>query len=166
MAATIFRHIVAGPMPAARYQHSAVFVGARLHTSGGAVGGGRIVEESCAVVVLDTGAGLWCRTTSSSSSAEDWTRRCPNAPRTLSHMRKEFAESRTAAGKACLSQQRSSSKEIYEVCLTASGRLSVLHTTFLSLAGSYCLTSAGVGTQWQLWDRMSSHLAAFVAAPS
>ena len=69
---------VAGPMPAARYQHSAVFVGARLHTSGGAVGGGRIVEESCAVVVLDTGAGLWCRTTATSSPAEDWTRRCPS----------------------------------------------------------------------------------------
>ncbi len=60
-------------MPAARYQHSAVFVGARLHTSGGAVGGGRIVEEATSVVVLDTGAGVWCQT--ASASTEDWTRR-------------------------------------------------------------------------------------------
>lgn len=33
------------------------------------------MEESCAVVVLDTGAGVWCTTTSSASSSEDWTRR-------------------------------------------------------------------------------------------
>lgn len=43
-----------GSMPVARYQHGAVFVGARLHISGGAVGGGRMVEESASVAVLDT----------------------------------------------------------------------------------------------------------------
>ena len=67
--------VTAGLMPAARYQHSAVFVGARLHISGGAVGGGRMVEEANAMVVLDTGAGVWCTTAEHSGPSEDWTRR-------------------------------------------------------------------------------------------
>lgn len=49
-----------GTMPGARYQHGAVFVGARLHVSGGAVGGGKLVDDSTAVAVLDTAAGVWC----------------------------------------------------------------------------------------------------------
>lgn len=48
-----------GTMPGARYQHGAVFVGARLHVSGGAVGGGKLVGDGDAVV-LDTAAGVWC----------------------------------------------------------------------------------------------------------
>jgi hypothetical protein len=47
-------------MPAPRYQHGAVFVGARLHVSGGALGGGRVVEADTGVAVLDTAAGAWC----------------------------------------------------------------------------------------------------------
>ena len=50
----------AGMMPTARYQHGAVFVDARLHISGGAVGGGRMVDDAAQVVVLDTAAGMWC----------------------------------------------------------------------------------------------------------
>jgi hypothetical protein len=49
-----------GTMPGARYQHGAVFVGARLHVSGGAVGGGKLVDDGTAVAVLDTAAGVWC----------------------------------------------------------------------------------------------------------
>jgi protein phosphatase len=49
-----------GTMPAPRYQHGAVFVGARLHVSGGALGGGRVVEADTGVAVLDTAAGAWC----------------------------------------------------------------------------------------------------------
>ena len=49
-----------GTMPGARYQHGAVFVGARLHVSGGAVGGGKLVDDGSAVAVLDTAAGVWC----------------------------------------------------------------------------------------------------------
>lgn len=49
----------AGDMPMPRYQHGAVFVNARLHISGGAVGGGRMVEDSSSVVTLDTAAGAW-----------------------------------------------------------------------------------------------------------
>ena len=49
----------AGDMPMPRYQHGAVFVNARLHISGGAVGGGRMVEDSASVVTLDTAAGAW-----------------------------------------------------------------------------------------------------------
>ncbi len=37
-------HAAPGSMPSGRYQHGAVFVGARLHISGGAVGGGRMVS--------------------------------------------------------------------------------------------------------------------------
>jgi hypothetical protein len=36
-------HAAPGQMPVGRYQHGTVFVGARLHISGGAVGGGRMV---------------------------------------------------------------------------------------------------------------------------
>jgi hypothetical protein len=38
-------HLAPGSMPTGRYQHGAVFVGARLHISGGAVGGGRMVSR-------------------------------------------------------------------------------------------------------------------------
>eukprot|EP00249_Psilotum_nudum_P023895 c29021_g1_i1 orf=551-3595(+) len=48
-----------GISPSARYQHAAVFVNARLHVSGGALGGGRMVEDASSVAVLDTAAGAW-----------------------------------------------------------------------------------------------------------
>ncbi|XP_075075541.1 serine/threonine-protein phosphatase BSL3 isoform X6 [Nicotiana tabacum] len=41
-----------------------VFVNARLHVSGGALGGGRMVEDSSSIAVLDTAAGVWCDTKS------------------------------------------------------------------------------------------------------
>jgi len=46
-------------MPMPRYQHGAVFVNARLHISGGAVGGGKMVDDKSSVVTLDTAAGAW-----------------------------------------------------------------------------------------------------------
>nr|QFS19065.1 putative serine/threonine protein phosphatase BSL2 [Apopellia endiviifolia (species B)] len=49
-----------GVSPSPRYQHAAVFVNARLHVSGGALGGGRMVEDCSSVAVLDTSAGVWC----------------------------------------------------------------------------------------------------------
>ena len=49
-----------GTMPAGRYQHAAMFVGARLHVSGGAECGGRVVDGDAAIAVLDTSAGVWC----------------------------------------------------------------------------------------------------------
>ncbi|MFS8017612.1 putative protein-serine/threonine phosphatase [Helianthus anomalus] len=42
-----------------RYQHAAVFVGTRLHVTGGALKGGRVVDGESAVAVLDTAAGVW-----------------------------------------------------------------------------------------------------------
>ncbi|KAL8140906.1 hypothetical protein V2J09_006927 [Rumex salicifolius] len=56
--------IAPGVSPSPRYQHAAVFVNARLHVSGGALGGGRMVEDSSSVAVLDTAAGVWCDTES------------------------------------------------------------------------------------------------------
>ncbi|KAJ4758912.1 Serine/threonine-protein phosphatase [Rhynchospora pubera] len=56
--------IAPGHSPSSRYQHAAVFVNARLHVSGGALGGGRVVEDSSSVAVLDTAAGVWCDTKS------------------------------------------------------------------------------------------------------
>ncbi|TMW99020.1 hypothetical protein EJD97_003184 [Solanum chilense] len=56
--------IAPGVSPSSRYQHAAVFVNARLHVSGGALGGGRMVEDSSSIAVLDTAAGVWCDTTS------------------------------------------------------------------------------------------------------
>ncbi|XP_027176609.1 serine/threonine-protein phosphatase BSL1 isoform X1 [Coffea eugenioides] len=48
-----------GVSPSSRYQHAAVFVGARLHVTGGVLRGGRAVEGEAAVAVLDTAAGVW-----------------------------------------------------------------------------------------------------------
>ncbi|GAV79055.1 Metallophos domain-containing protein/Kelch_3 domain-containing protein [Cephalotus follicularis] len=48
-----------GVSPSPRYQHAAVFVGARLHVTGGALKGGRMVEGEAAIAVLDTAAGVW-----------------------------------------------------------------------------------------------------------
>ncbi|KAI3832529.1 hypothetical protein MKW98_002075 [Papaver atlanticum] len=56
--------IAPGVSPSPRYQHAAVFVNARLHVSGGALGGGRMVEDSSSIAVLDTAAGVWCDTKS------------------------------------------------------------------------------------------------------
>ena len=56
--------IAPGVPPSPRYQHAAVFVNARLHVSGGALGGGRMVEDSSSVAVLDTATGVWCDTKS------------------------------------------------------------------------------------------------------
>lgn len=48
-----------GVSPSPRYEHAAVFVGARLHVTGGALRGGRSVEGEAAIAVLDTAAGVW-----------------------------------------------------------------------------------------------------------
>ncbi|KAL3849811.1 hypothetical protein ACJIZ3_011693 [Penstemon smallii] len=48
-----------GVSPSPRHQHASVFVGARLHVTGGALRGGRAVEGDAAVAVLDTAAGVW-----------------------------------------------------------------------------------------------------------
>ncbi|CAI9288643.1 unnamed protein product [Lactuca saligna] len=48
-----------GVSPSPRYQHAAVFVGARLHVTGGVLRGGRAVDGESAVAVLDTAAGVW-----------------------------------------------------------------------------------------------------------
>lgn len=41
--------VAPGVSPSARYQHAAVFVNLRLHVSGGALGGGRMVEDSSSI---------------------------------------------------------------------------------------------------------------------
>ncbi|CAK9194325.1 unnamed protein product [Sphagnum troendelagicum] len=86
--------VAPGISPSARYQHAAVFVNARLHVSGGALGGGRMVEDASSVAVLDTAAGVWCdrrvvvtspRTgrysndASGGDAASELTRRCRHA---------------------------------------------------------------------------------------
>ncbi|KAI5680367.1 hypothetical protein M9H77_01594 [Catharanthus roseus] len=48
-----------GVSPSPRYQHAAVFVGARLHVTGGVLRGGRAVEGEAVIAVLDTAAGVW-----------------------------------------------------------------------------------------------------------
>ncbi|XP_074274216.1 serine/threonine-protein phosphatase BSL1 [Silene latifolia] len=48
-----------GVAPSPRYQHAAVFVGARLHVTGGVLRGGRAVEGEATITVLDTAAGVW-----------------------------------------------------------------------------------------------------------
>ena len=65
-----------GPMPTPRYQHSAIFVKSRLHITGGAVGGGKMVDEELSVVSLDTQAGVWCQPENSARRLGDHMRRC------------------------------------------------------------------------------------------
>ncbi|GAB4841206.1 Serine/threonine-protein phosphatase bsl1 [Ancistrocladus abbreviatus] len=48
-----------GVSPSPRYQQAAVFLGARLHVTGGALRGGRAIEGEAAIAVLDTAAGVW-----------------------------------------------------------------------------------------------------------
>ncbi|OVA11421.1 Phosphoesterase domain [Macleaya cordata] len=48
-----------GVSPSPRYQHAAVFVGARLHVTGGVLRGGRAIDGEAAIAVLDTAAGVW-----------------------------------------------------------------------------------------------------------
>ncbi|KAK8693871.1 hypothetical protein V6N13_071438 [Hibiscus sabdariffa] len=48
-----------GVCPSPRYQHAAVFVGARLHVTGGVLRGGRAVEGEASIAVLDSAAGVW-----------------------------------------------------------------------------------------------------------
>ncbi|KAG6571435.1 Serine/threonine-protein phosphatase BSL1, partial [Cucurbita argyrosperma subsp. argyrosperma] len=48
-----------GVSPSPRYQHAAVFVGARLHVTGGTLRGGRAIEGEASIAVLDTAAGVW-----------------------------------------------------------------------------------------------------------
>lgn len=72
-------HAAPGSMPAGRYQHGAVFVGTRLHISGGAVGGGRMVDESTSTVMLDTSGGAWITPAPGTLAGEDVTRRCRHA---------------------------------------------------------------------------------------
>ncbi|XP_072996998.1 serine/threonine-protein phosphatase BSL1 homolog [Typha latifolia] len=48
-----------GVSPSPRYQHAAVFVGARLHVTGGVLRGGRAIEGEGTMAVLDTAAGVW-----------------------------------------------------------------------------------------------------------
>ena len=62
----------ARPAPPRSYQHGAVFVGARLHIFGGAVGGGRMVDTESAVVVLDTSAGQWVKGGADSPQVGGW----------------------------------------------------------------------------------------------
>ncbi len=58
-------HAAPGAMPTGRYQHGAIFVGNRLHISGGAVGGGRMVSARRAQPALPAasvsgeGVGVW-----------------------------------------------------------------------------------------------------------
>ena len=73
-------HAAPGAMPTGRYQHGAIFVGNRLHISGGAVGGGRMVDEATATVVLDTNAGQWVSPVPPGTpNSEDLGRRCRHA---------------------------------------------------------------------------------------
>uniref|UniRef100_A0A7N0RIJ1 Serine/threonine-protein phosphatase n=1 Tax=Kalanchoe fedtschenkoi TaxID=63787 RepID=A0A7N0RIJ1_KALFE len=93
--------IAPGVSPSPRYQHAAVFVNARLHVSGGALGGGRMVEDASSVAVLDTAAGVWCDTKSVVTSprtgrysadaaggdaAVELTRRCRHAAAAIGDM--------------------------------------------------------------------------------
>ncbi|KAL7167487.1 hypothetical protein ACSBR2_038031 [Camellia fascicularis] len=74
-----------------------VFVNARLHVSGGALGGGCMVEDSSSVAVLDTAAGVWCDTKSvvttprtgrySADAAAELTRRCRHAAAAIGDLR-------------------------------------------------------------------------------
>ena len=66
-------------MPVGRYQHAAVFVGARLHVSGGSLGGGKMVDKKDSILILDSTAGMWASPAVREGS-DDLSRRCRHAP--------------------------------------------------------------------------------------
>lgn len=66
------------PMPAARYQHGAVFVARRLFVMGGAMGGGKMVDETNSALIFDTTAGSWAGHSGDPQSV-DLARRCRHA---------------------------------------------------------------------------------------
>ncbi|KAK1428238.1 hypothetical protein QVD17_17067 [Tagetes erecta] len=80
-----------GVSPSPRYQHAAVFVGARLHVTGGVLRGGRTVDGEAAVAVLDTAAGVWldrhgmvtsssnCKSSETEDPSLELMRRCRHA---------------------------------------------------------------------------------------
>ncbi|KAM0882921.1 hypothetical protein ACQ4PT_031960 [Festuca glaucescens] len=79
-----------GISPSPRYQHAAVFVGARLHVTGGVLRGGRAIEGEGAIAVLDTAAGVWLdrngivtsrtlKSTNEHDASSDLLRRCRHA---------------------------------------------------------------------------------------
>ena len=61
-------------MPVGRYQHAAVFVGARLHVSGGSLGGGKMVDKKDSILILDSTAGMWA--SPQREGTDDLSRRC------------------------------------------------------------------------------------------
>ncbi|XP_010904839.2 serine/threonine-protein phosphatase BSL1 homolog isoform X2 [Elaeis guineensis] len=89
-----------GVSPSPRYQHSAAFIGARLHVTGGALRGGRTVEGEGAIVVLDTAAGVWLDR---------------NGIVTLSRMRRSSNDSDTSLGRlsCCRHASASTGFQIY-----------------------------------------------------
>jgi protein phosphatase len=68
-------------MPVGRYQHAAVFVGARLHVSGGSLGGGKMVDKKDSILILDSTAGMWASPVR--EGTDDLSRRCRCAASTL-----------------------------------------------------------------------------------
>jgi protein phosphatase len=62
------RHLISFTKPCSNFSHChkflncfsyQVFVGARLHVSGGVLRGGRVIDAEASVAVLDTAAGVW-----------------------------------------------------------------------------------------------------------
>ncbi|KAG2536378.1 hypothetical protein PVAP13_9NG184400 [Panicum virgatum] len=121
--------IAPGVSPSSRYQHAAVFVNARLHVSGGALGGGRMVEDSSSVAVLDTAAGVWCDTKSvvttprtgrysadaaGGDAAVELTRRCRHAAAAVNDLIFIYGGLRGAAGAAATNLQAGRAPVRYE----------------------------------------------------
>ncbi|KAK1263203.1 hypothetical protein QJS04_geneDACA009371 [Acorus gramineus] len=72
--------IAPGVSPSPRYQHAAVFVNARLHVSGGALGGGRMVEDSSSIaVVTSPRTGRYSADAAGGDASVELTRRCRHA---------------------------------------------------------------------------------------
>ncbi|XP_045826884.1 serine/threonine-protein phosphatase BSL1 isoform X2 [Trifolium pratense] len=68
-----------GVSPSPRYQHASVFVGARLHVTGGVLRGGRAVEGEASIAVLDTAAGVWLNKGRDHDPSLELMRRCRHA---------------------------------------------------------------------------------------
>nr|CAB3463896.1 unnamed protein product [Digitaria exilis] len=103
-----------GVSPSPRYQHAAVFVGARLHVTGGVLRGGRAIEGEGAIAVLDTAAGVWldrngivtARTLKSSNehdASSDLLRRCRHAAASVGSQIYIYGGLRGVGGEPCVS---------------------------------------------------------------
>ncbi|KAI7757818.1 hypothetical protein M8C21_027177 [Ambrosia artemisiifolia] len=166
-----------GVSPSSRYQHAAVFVGTRLHVTGGALRGGRVVDGESAVAVLDTAAGVWLDrhglVTSSHNENEqtddpslDLMRRCRHAMSSVGSRLYVYGGLRGDANNSGLTSERGSNTTTprannlnpFDPISHDDGSESPLSTD-LSVDKEYTQAQADANATYASWQAAQTHIA-------